>query len=452
MNIEVDLPQDKQKQALISLKNYPVVFYGGAKGGGKSWLVRYWQNLRRLKYPGTVGVIIRKTYAELQANHIEKFWREYPSLRDYYNKSDKVIRYPNGSLLYFRHLGHVDDVYNFQGAEYDDIALDECTQHSEETFKTLRSSNRTVNNIQPRFLLTGNPGGIGHGWVKRIFIDNQLIPLQEDPSEFGFVQAKVYDNNKLMDMDPGYVRRLEGLPDEKRRMYLNGDWDVFAGQFFGKWRQEKHVIKPRFELKDAPSNWTYRLGLDNGTLRPRAVVLIAQDNDGKVEVLWEYYRTNETISTAAINVKTQLKEIGILDMLQKQCWIAYDPAMNIRNDQTNQRSIDTFREILGMPAVAGINSRVEGASVFQDYVDWDQFKEPMFRVWNTCANTVRSLPQLVYAENGTEDVETDSDDHIYDAIRYAMMSLRKKPQRFKNDSVARNNIQSYTKRRNIWER
>lgn len=448
----MDQPQPKQRQALLTLSEYPVLFYGGAKGGGKSWLARYWMLLRRLKYPGTTGVIVRKTYAELSANHIEKFWQEYPILRQYYNKSDKVIRLPNGSLIYFRHLSHVDDVYNFQGAEYDDIVVDECTQHSEETFKTLRSSNRTINpNIKPRFLLTGNPGGIGHGWVKRIFIDRNLIEGEEFPEEFGFVQAKVYDNDTLMENDPDYVRRLEGLPEEKRRMYLDGDWDVFAGQFFSMWRQEKHVIEPRYNLKDAPTSWTYRLGLDNGTLRPRAAGLLVQDNDGRVEQIWEYYKAGETASVAAYNMKAQLEELGILKLLQSQGRIIYDPAMRIKNDQTNQASIEVMSSILGITAVAGVNDRMQGASVFQDYMNWNEFDEPMFKVWNTCRNTVRTLPELVYDENGKEDVNTDGDDHIYDADRYALMSFPVKPQRFKSKKPV-NSIERYTKKKSIWER
>lgn len=133
----------KQMEALQALSDFPYVFYGGARGGGKSRLVRMWQIARRLKYPGTSGVIIRKTYPELAINHIEKMLEEYPGLRGLFNKSERCIEFPNRSKLHFRFLQHTEDVYNFQGLEFQDIALDEATQHSELVFKILSASIRT---------------------------------------------------------------------------------------------------------------------------------------------------------------------------------------------------------------------------------------------------------------------------------------------------------------------
>lgn len=138
-------------------------FYGGAKGGGKSWLVRCREIARRLKYPNTQGLIVRRTFPELRANHISKMFQEYPQIKDWYNKSEKTIYYPNGSTTEFSYLKNTDDVYTYQGREYQDISVDEITQHEEEVFKTLRSSLRTSQSrIKPTVFLTGNPGGIGH--------------------------------------------------------------------------------------------------------------------------------------------------------------------------------------------------------------------------------------------------------------------------------------------------
>src|SRR3990167_1368528 len=172
------------------------------------------------------------------------FFTEYPATAQWFHRGEKAIFWPNGSITEFSYLSNTDDVYTYQGREYEDISIDEITQHEEEVFKILRSSNRTTNpDIKPSMLLTGNPGGIGHAWARRIFVDRDFKP-EENPKDFDFVQAKVWDNKALMDADPEYVKRLEDLPEDKRRAYLEGDWDVFAGQVFSEFRREKHVISP----------------------------------------------------------------------------------------------------------------------------------------------------------------------------------------------------------------
>lgn len=253
--------QNKQRQALELLEKYPVLFYGGAKGGGKSYLARVWQLDRRLTYPATHGLIIRKTYPQLFENHVLKFFEEYPFMRSLYNKAEKIFYFPNGSTLTMSYLQTADDVYNFFGREYEDIAIDEAQDHKEIVFKILRGSNRTINpNIRPRILLTGNPGGIGHGWLKRIFVDGNFKE-EEDPKDFAFLQAKVHDNPKLLEADPDYLARLKGLPEDKRRAYLDGDWDVFAGQVFTEFRRELHIIKPFLPKREFPHflwiDWGY---------------------------------------------------------------------------------------------------------------------------------------------------------------------------------------------------
>ena len=202
-----------------------------------------------MKYAGTKGLIVRKTYPELLSNHIRQFFIEYPETVNWYKVAEKAIYWPNGSITEFSHLSRADDVYTYQGREYQDISIDEITQHEEVVFKILRSSLRTTDpRIEPRMLLTGNPGGIGHLWVKRIFIDKDFKP-EENPKDFGFVQASVWDNKALMNADPDYVKRLQDLPEDKRKAYLEGDWNIFAGQYYGEFKEKKHVIKYYFPFK-----------------------------------------------------------------------------------------------------------------------------------------------------------------------------------------------------------
>jgi len=436
----MDQPQQKQQEALLRLSNVLILGYGGAKGGGKSWLMRYWMLLRRLKYPKTHGIIIRKTYQELLSTHIKKILEEYPVLRDYYNKSEKVISLPNGSSIAFGYLQHSDDVYQYQGGEYEDIGLDEATQHSEEVFKVLRTSCRTTKKeITPKMLLTFNPGGIGHGWVKRLFID-KVYTDNEEGNDFDFVQALVYDNKILLDGDPNYIKALQALDPKKRKAYLDGDWDQFEGQFFEAWKGDVHVLEPAFDLADIPSNFEMRLAWDDGTTNPRAVHLMIQDNDGRVTIVWEYYKAGETIEEAAMNIKRNLQDLKIYDMVVKHAKFIYDPSMDIRNNQTGIASSTVVANLLGgIVKQRGNNERLEGARRYRSYLHWNPFQEPLMKIWSTCPNLIRTLPELVYDENRPEDIDSDGEDHCYDASRYGLMSFTKLPTRLGTNQEKKGN-------------
>lgn len=213
--------QPKQLEALRLSLSTPVLFFGGAKGGGKSWLVRCREISRRLKYPGTQGLIVRRTYPELRANHIVKMFQEYPVLNEWYNKAEKIIYYPNGSTTEFSYLKNTDDVYTYQGREYQDITVDEITQHEEEVFKTLRSSLRTsVSGIKPTVFLTGNPGGVGHcvpfgevltsdGWQ-----DISTIKVGD------YVMSDVDGETRLVKVDQTIVEEYDG------NLLLSDNWSA----------------------------------------------------------------------------------------------------------------------------------------------------------------------------------------------------------------------------------
>lgn len=243
MDLDISL-QPKQREAIFKSDDYPITFFGGSKGGGKSFAIRAREVLRRLKYAGSKGLIVRKSYPELLSNHIRMFFKEYPHTAEWYNKAEKTIYWPNGSTTEFSYLQHTDDVYTYQGREYDDISVDEVTQHEYEVIKILRSSLRTTNpGITPRMFLTGNPGGPGHDEVKRIFIDRQFHE-GENPSDYHFTQAFVTDNQALMLGDPDYIKRLEDLDERHRKMYLEGNWEIASDKAFKIFSRLKHVVRP----------------------------------------------------------------------------------------------------------------------------------------------------------------------------------------------------------------
>ena len=169
-------------------------------------------------------------------------------------------------------LGYCDnaaDLNRYQGAEYDVIFIDEATQWPEEWFITLTACVRGVNGFPKRIYLTCNPGGVGHNWVKRLFIDREYKPT-ENPEDYVFIPAKVYDNEVLMQKDPGYLKSLENLPEKLRRGWLDGEWDLFDGQYFAEFRRERHVVRP-FAL---PGSWRRYVTLDYGMCLGDIVILL----------------------------------------------------------------------------------------------------------------------------------------------------------------------------------
>jgi len=425
MEITIKL-QPKQREAYDKSLVTPALFFGGAKGGGKSYLVRAREMIRRMGNPNTHGLIVRKTYPELMANHIRKFFVEYPESRKWYNKSEKTIYYPNHSTTEFSYLQSPDDVYTYQGREYEDISVDEVTQHNWDTIKILQSSNRTSNpKIKPTMFLTGNPGGVGHQDVKRIFVDRQFKP-NEDPADYAFVQAFVQDNGALTSADPNYVKRLQGLPEHLRKAYLDGDWNIFAGQAFAELSYHIHVIDP-IEL---PPNTRWVAGFDPGYNHPFSFVLAGVVPDGTVYITQHYAgRLKET------------KEIvdGIVKHLRgRQCDIYAGHDLWYPGRGGGPSEYEAYRELLDQaghrdtPIYKAKTAHIQGVAQIRKYITLkNEAKKPLmyFFKTDTVIDGFNTLSSLQFDSRNPEDVikmDADGDgiggDDFADSTRYLLMS------------------------------
>jgi phage terminase large subunit len=221
-------PSEKQKLFLTADKKY--IAFGGSRGGGKSFAVRMKAILLCLNYKGIKVMVVRKTYPELTENHIKPL---VETLRCYhpdkeqrlaaYNDSKKEITFPNGSTILFKYCDTDKDAERFQGTEIDVLFIDEATHQSEERFKKLIACVRGVNDFPKRIYLTCNPGGVGHQWVKRLFIDRKYQP-GENADEYMFIKSSVFDNKALLESNPDYVKQLESLPPKLKRAWLDGDF------------------------------------------------------------------------------------------------------------------------------------------------------------------------------------------------------------------------------------
>lgn len=434
-------PQPKQLKALWILSKLPglgSLLYGGAKGGGKSWLVRYWHLQRRFKYPGTNSYIFRKTYDELEGNHILPMLAEYPLLNDLYKEGKKTITLPNGSQIFFRHIEHERDAARYQGRDLHDLSIDELTMHSERAIKILRSSQRSsVKGFVPRSLHTTNPGGPGHMYVKRVYID-RAFSEHEKPENYAFLQALAQDNFALMENNPEYLDNLRDLPEAQMKAFLYGDWDVFEGQAFSMWNINKHVIKPRYDLRKIPETHTIRIGWDEGTQAPRSVHILVMDENKNVDVVWEHYRAGQTADEAAYMIKEEWRKLGILELLQGRARLIYDPSMDIKSNQTGRSTSDIVRNILGnanrpFMGEPANNNREEGFRRYQMFLNWQEDGLPAMQIWSTNTEFIRTVPALSYAGSGREDVNTKEEDHTYDDTRYGLMSFNQMPSKFKRE-------------------
>ena len=214
-------PNEKQRIFFTSKERY--IAYGGARGGGKSWAVRKKAIMLAFRYSGIKILILRRTFPELRENHILPLQSDLKDVA-VYRDIDKSFVFPNGSRLRFGYCDSDADTLQYQGQEFDIIFIDEATQFTERQFISLTACIRGVNSYPKRMYLTCNPGGIGHDWVKRLFIDRNYTN-DERPEDYQFISAKVYDNEALMSSSPGYLSMLKNLPADLRRAWLEGDWD-----------------------------------------------------------------------------------------------------------------------------------------------------------------------------------------------------------------------------------
>ena len=218
----LEKPNPRQKEFLLAQSRF--VAYGGARGGGKSWAVRQKAKLAALYYPGIRMLLLRRSYPELRENHILPLQSELKGIARW-KEGEKSFVFPGGSRLKFGYCDNDGDVLRYQGQEYDLIFMDEATQFTEYQFGVLTACLRGANNFPKRMYLTCNPGGVGHQWVKRLFVDRQYKPA-ENPADYTFIPARVYDNKVLMKRDPGYAAMLEQLEPDLKRAWLEGDWDL----------------------------------------------------------------------------------------------------------------------------------------------------------------------------------------------------------------------------------
>lgn len=438
-DLYIEKPNPKQQLMLKATEKF--VGFGGARGGGKSWAVRTKANLLCFAHPGITCMIVRKTYPELTQNHIVplkemlRCGHSDPSERlATYNDKDKEMRFPNGSRILFRYCDTEKDVDRFQGLEFDVLFMDEATHFSEEQYKKISVCVRGVNDFPKRVYLTCNPGGQGHGWVKRLFIDKRY-EKGENPKDYVFIKSLVTDNKALLEKDPEYLSFLEALPPKTRKAWLEGDFNILDGQFFEEFTDDEEHYKDRkwthvIEPFDIPDSWTIYRSYDYGYAKPFSCGWWAVDYDGVIYRILELYGCTRTPDEGVKwSASKQFQEIARIErehpyLKGKQIIGVADPA--IWNDNGFISIADEAAKH-GVYFTKGDNNRINGWQQVHYRMAFDDNGYPMMYVFKNCTSFIRTIPLLLYSATKPEDVDTAMEDHIADETRYFCMMHPMKP-------------------------
>ncbi len=438
MSDRVWAAQPRQDLYLTTYADVYESFYGGAAGGGKTDALLVYQAGRRLAFPRSKGLFLRRRFTDLSqpGAALDRFLELFGGIVKYDANAHEAL-WPNGSLTKFGYMESDADRYQYQGAQYDDVSWDELTQFSAIQYTYMFSRTRVRNpelarlGLRPQIRSAGNPGGIGHGWVKERFVDTCRETVIEDknitveypdgskihPTRL-FIPAKVDDNQALMQSDPMYKVGLQMLPEQERRALLDGDWDLFAGQFFMEYRRDIHVIPPFFP----PLHWRRWIGFDWGYASPWVALFFAEDPDTKTVVVYrELSGTRQHDSEIAARILEAARGEEIMAMYA-------EPSIWARKNDTSTAQIMQQTSGWNIRLEPAQNDRLDGWRRVHEYLGWQPDGQggvavsPLLRIGENCTGLLRTLPMQIHDDLKVEDLDTHGDDHWVDALRYGLAS------------------------------
>jgi hypothetical protein len=406
------------------------VFYGGARGGGKTYSLLI-APLRFVDKPTSRALLIRRSMPELR-DVIFQTQQLYPKAVPgaKFKTQENTWHFPGGARIEFGYCENLQDVLRYQGQSYSWIGVDELPQYdSPDVWHFLRSSLRSADPSIPLHMrATGNPGNRGSRWVKELFIEpckpntrfSEKVEYELEGRTLSteitrkFIPASVWDNPYLT-QDSSYIAMLASLPEVKRKQFLYGDWDVVEDGAFSEFNRSTHVVEP-FEV---PNGWTRIRAADFGFSSPSAILWGAVDYDNNIWIYRELYVSKVTADQLGRMIREVESGDGkIYDaVLDSSCWARRGDRGPSIAEMLNAEGC-RFR-----PSDRSPGSRISGKIEIHKRLMVDEdTEEPRLRIFENCPNLIRQLNSLPLDKNNPEDVDTKAEDHAYDALRYMVSS------------------------------
>jgi hypothetical protein len=436
-------PFPRQDQFHKSTAKYRL--FGGAAGPGKTKALLWEAIQQAILHDSVDTLLLRRTFPELESSLLAQFRRDVP--REFYksyNESKHLVTWHNGSTTRFGYCRNENDVYQYQGAEFLFIGIDELTHFTLKQWQFLTSRNRC--SVPRSFCCmsgASNPGNVGHAWVKALWVDHQPPAGFEradlyDPRDYDFIRARL-DDNPIYANDTEYRRTLEALPEHLRRAFLDGDWNVFAGQYFDIFDIGRHTARPE-ELRLEPW-WPRWISIDWGFQHPSAVywhcAVPVDSRQFKVEskdatrVRDSSFNSQPSTFNSRIVTYREFVQNALSPRMLAQAIAERSGREGISEvflspdafaHRTSESSIaEQLGDVLvpnGLPRPAPADDdRIGGWQWMYQLLESDAWV-----ITENCARLIECLPQLVRDTSRIEDIRKVDGDDAADAARYGLVS------------------------------